>query len=174
MNGLFTILAIIFIVNAVTSGKKKKQKDGGQQTAAQPRPEPRAPKPEANQVRIPYTREEWNAYLNEMRGEAAVRRSAPAKPAAKHEMPAAKRAAQPRPQPVEPLEGFGEGSFSTQGESAEEHAEHRRRIAEEEQRHREAHEALRDLRRVRRDQLRSAVIMKEILDRPVALRPRRM
>ena len=174
MDGLIVLLVIFGIINAITSkNKKEKQakKSAAQaqafesaipkaQTKAKPRPQPKAkpqPKPKADerQTRLPFTREEWKAYLNELSEElVATKAASSSKPA------------------YDEGERFHEGFISTQGESAEEHAEHRRRIAEEEaQRHQEL-EALNDLRHANREKLRAAVVMSEVLGKPVALRPR--
>lgn len=67
---------------------------------------------------------------------------------------------------------FSQGSLSTQGETAAEHAEHRRRIAAEEERLRLETQRLEDVRRVNLDQLRAAVAMSEVLGKPLSLRPR--
>lgn len=81
------------------------------------------------------------------------------------------RPAAPRPT-VAQQAGRSEGSVSTQGESAAEHAEHQKRVAAEEAARREAGERLRAEQDLRRDSLRRAIVMSEVLDRPVALRRR--
>ena len=160
MDGLIAIIVIIAIVNALTSGKKKKaeqaKQKGGAQRAAQAKPQPK-PKPAPRQVRIPYSKEEWNAYLSEING-GAPKKASP-KPA-------------PMPKLVPEIQEVFEGSISTQGESDEEHAEHRRRIAEEEAMRRQERDALADLREANLDRLRAAVVMSEVLGKPVSLRPR--
>ena len=91
-----------------------------------------------------------------------------AKPApAKKAVPAA---AKPVPQL---LHDEPEGTISTQGESRAEHAQHRRRILEEEARLQAEKDALEELRSANLEKLRSAVIMSEVLGKPVALRGRR-
>lgn len=152
MDGLIALLVVIAIVNALTSGKRKKRQEtqrrafqGARQAQAaaqaqmprarparqKPRPEPRAATPE-----------ELRAHLAAMEAGAEL---------------APKR---------------GEGSVSTQGESEAEHAEHRLRAAAEEAARRQEHEALRELRAANRDKLRTAVVMSEVLGKPVSLRPR--
>ena len=166
MDGLIAILAIIWIANALLSGSKKKKqqakaKGGAQRAAAQPKPAPKpavakpaAPKtrPASKQVRIPFSKEEWAAYLNELSEGLTPPEAQPAAP--RHD------------------EFSGEGSVSTQGESQEEHAEHHRRIADEEARLHQEREALNDLRAANLSKLRAAVVMSEVLGKPVALRPR--
>lgn len=66
-----------------------------------------------------------------------------------------------------------EGSVSTQGESAEEHARHRQKMLAEEAHIRSVHEELQEIRNMNLNKLRSAVVMSEILDKPVSLRTRR-
>ena len=176
MSGLVMILMIFWLASAFTSGSKKnkqkaKQKGGAPRAAAQPKPKPApkqaAAKPaaaakvdplwsrrDAQQTGMPLSKEEWKAYINEMSEGLASKQSSP-KPAA--------RVHNDHP---------GEGSFSTQGESAEEHAAHRRRIEAEEAQLRQERDALDDLRTANRDKLRAAVVMSEVLGKPLALRPR--
>ena len=171
MDGLIAILVIFAIINAITSKNKKKaeeakKKAGMPQSATQPqrpaqpqsrpKPHPRSQaRPQPQQVRIPYSKEEWAAYLSALNsGAAASPKPAPA----------------PKPEP-ELHEGY-EGMVSTQGESAEEHAKHHRRIQEEEARRQQEYDALADLREANLDKLRAAVVMSEVLGKPVSLRPR--
>lgn len=146
MDGLIALLVVIAVVNALTSGRRKKRQEaqrrafqGAQQAQAAQKPKAQQrPRPQAQ----PSTPEELRAHLAAM--------DAQSKPAPKRE----------------------EGAISTQGESEAEHAEHRRRIAAEEAARRLEREALRDLREANRDKLRTAVIMSDVLSKPVALRPR--
>ena len=173
MDGLIVLLVIIGVINAITSKKKqakqaKKRAAQAQafenaipkaQTKSKPRPQPKPqsrpkPKVDERQMRIPFTREEWKAYLSEMSEELVEKKAASA------------------PIAHDDGESFHEGFISTQGESIEEHAEHRRKIAEEEAQHRQEREALNDLRNANREKLRAAVVMSEVLGKPVALRPR--
>ena len=78
----------------------------------------------------------------------------------------------PAPQPAAGLHTELEGYSSFEGESHEEHAEHLRRIEEEEAQRRQEREALDDLREANLDRLRAAVVMSEVLGKPVSLRPR--
>lgn len=158
MDGLIVILILIGILSASSSKKKKKAQ---KRSAAQ---QPVAPQPEkpAAQTRIPFTKDEWNAYLADME---------------KQEKPKARPAKAVRPlkapAPVLHLDhDEPEGTVSTQGESAAEHAEHRQKILAEEARLREQQETLQELRHLNRKKLRSAVVMSEVLGKPVSLRPR--
>ena len=170
MDGLIVLLFVIcIIINSLTS-KKKKEKQAQKraekaqafdtafpraQAKPQPKPRPR-PRPKAvdGQMRIPFTKEEWKAYLSEMSEELVQERAASASIA------------------HDEGDSFHEGFISTQGESIEEHAEHRRRMAEEDARHQQEREALNDLRSANREKLRAAIVMSEVLGKPVALRPR--
>ena len=173
MNGLIALFVIIGIVNALTS-KNKKEKQAKKRAAqarafdnaipkaqakSKPRPQPQ-PKSKVveRQMRMPFTKEEWKAYLSEMSEELVAKKAA--------------SSAAPAAAAYDEGESFHEGFVSTQGESAEEHAEHRRRIAEEEAQHWQEREALNDLRNANREKLRAAVVMSEVLGKPVALRPR--
>ena len=162
MDGLIAILVIMFIFNLATSGsRKKKKQQAAQKGSAQrmadvqpkqkPKPAPRQPKRNAQQ-RIPFTKEEWKAYLNELSEDIAPKDAISAS--------------------IHEDSGASEGFVSTQGESFEEHAEHRRRMAEEEARFHQEREALDDLRNANLEKLRAAVVMSEVLNKPVALRPR--
>ena len=62
---------------------------------------------------------------------------------------------------------------SVEGETEAEHAAHRLRAAQEEQRIHIERAAEQAQMEVNLQALRSAVVMKEILDKPVSLRPRR-
>ena len=153
MGELIAILVIIGIFNSLFSNKKKKQKAGQKRAAtAQPkqRPQPRPRQPA--QQRIPFSKEEWKAYMHELSDELISEKAAM--------------------QPAHAAHDEGEGFISNQGESIEEHAEHRRRIAEEEARHHQEREALSELRNANLEKLRTAVIMSEVLSKPVSLRPR--
>ena len=157
MDGLIAIIVIIWIASAISGNKKKAKnakKAGGVQRAAQPKaktqvpPQPKAP-PKPKQARIPYTKEEWADFLNDLNEEIAPKKAAP-RLVTEMEMESA----------------------SMEGESHEEHAEHLRRIEAEEAQHRQEREAIEDLRAANREKLRAAVVMSEVLGKPVALRPR--
>ena len=163
MSGWIVLLVIFGLINAISSPNKKKKKahtkrQDGAQRAAPPKPKtPHQPK----QARVPYTKEEWAAYLAEMSGVSAPKKDAPKK--AEHA---------PEPRLVTELHQEMESSFSMEGESHEEHAEHRRRIEEEEALHQQERDAIADLRAANLDKLRAAVVMSEVLGKPVSLRPR--
>ena len=163
MGGFIPLLIIFAIIESIVSKNKKKaeqaKKAGGAQRAAQPKPKSKPkPQPKPQQVRVPYTKEEWSAFLNELNRDIASDEP--------------RRKAAPAPQPrVELHSEFEEGS-SFEGESHEEHAKHLRRIEEEEALHRQELEALNDLREANLDKLRAAVVMSEVLGKPVSLRPR--
>ena len=154
MQGLIPILIVIAIINMLTSGNKKKkaQERRRAENNTGPAPQPKPP----TRDRVPYTKEEWAAYLNGLDKNAPSKKAKPAK----------------KPQPIVELHAEPEGSISTQGESDEEHAEHRRRIAAEEAMRQQEHETLRELREANLEKLRAAVVMSEVLGKPVSLRPR--
>lgn len=77
----------------------------------------------------------------------------------------------PRPAPAQDMRG-GEGTRSTQGERAAEHAAHQKRMREEEAEALRAAESVREARQLKLEELRGAVVMSEVLGKPVALRPR--
>lgn len=120
-------------------------------------------RPEQPAAKPPYTREEWQ------------KRFAAPKPQPAG-MPMADKAA-PTAASIKALENGVTGSMQLppegmEGESPLEHAAHRQRvIADEERIHRE-HEQLRELRSINLQKLRSAVVMSEVLGKPVSLRPR--
>ena len=163
MGGLIPLLIIFSIIEAIVSKNKKKAEEAKRkaaipQSAAQPKPKPR-PQPKPQQVRIPYTKEEWNEFLTELNGDIAPEKPKKQKPA-------------PARRPLTELHSEFESAPSSEGESHEEHAEHLRRIEEEEAQHRQEREALNDLREANLDRLRAAVVMSEVLGKPVSLRPR--
>lgn len=168
MDGLISIIVIGLISYAISSGKNKKKKAEKRQGAQAPSvpPVPKMPKAET----IPYTKAEWEAFLKETKA-AKTNAEAPKKAPAAEKARPAKPAPQPKPAPVE-AEPFEQGVVSTQGESEAEHERHRRRILEEEARQEKRLEEMRDLERLNLQKLRAAVVMREILDKPVSLRPR--
>lgn len=155
MEGLFFLI----IVGGAILSILRKSKKAAQKRDAQPQP----PKP-AQRERIPFTREEWETYLREQGvAKKAVR---PAQAAQKVEKPAPKPAAQSVQTPAHSAFSV----VSTEGEAEAEHAEHVRRILADEAATRQQSASELELRRVNRARLRQAVVMREILDRPVALR----
>lgn len=65
-----------------------------------------------------------------------------------------------------------ENAIHTEGESAEEHAAHIAKIRAEEEQLYKSRQELQELRHLNRQKLRSAVIMSEVLGKPVSLRSR--
>lgn len=183
MDGLFGLLIVIVIAAVASSNKKKKAaraRDAAQRAFDQ------AHAAKASAKRDPAEAEPQESSAAKLRAARAARLSEQAE----LEPP---RPAQPRVR-VRPgsavvksgslhaaeAEGsasvqgtsFNQGSLSTQGEDAAEHAEHRRRIAAEEERLRLETQRLEDMRQVNLDKLRAAVVMSEVLGKPVSLRPR--
>ena len=184
--GLLILFAIFTRLN-----KKKKQKEAARKAQMQAqafaeaaavqleKPTPAktsapvkkaVPEKKPAQQKIPFSKEEWAEFL------------------------ATENIQQKKPRPAELAEGDGcspttsnEGRLSrrqlipegispalrsTQGESEEEHRRHVERIVREEKKQQMETNAQRELRSVNRRKLREAVIMSEILSKPVALRPR--
>ena len=185
VDGLIALLIIIGIVTSISkSGKKKKAAEAHKRAET---PSPARPKPSA--TKIPYTREEWEQFLADAEGESAAE-PAPAKAAAKPAAPTPKAAkpAVPAPQKrrakvvpsvvasePEPARGSiaADALQSMEGETEAEHAAHRLRAEREEARIQIERAAEQVQTEVNLQTLRSAVVMKEILDKPVSLRPRR-
>lgn len=65
-----------------------------------------------------------------------------------------------------------ENAIHTEGENAEEHAAHIAKIRAEEEQLYKSRQELQELRHLNRQKLRSAVIMSEVLGKPVSLRSR--
>lgn len=197
MDGLIIILIIIGIVSRI--GKRKKQQeetlkkfrrdnafaeafDETEKAAEQVKkvPEPAkkaaavqkaaAPVAKAIQQEIPFTKEEWTEFLE---GIAPEKKQPKVK--ARPVSAAAMVSPEGRASLKQPLpEGYSPALKSTQGESEKEHRRHRERIEAEEKRQREQAESLRSMRQVNRQKLREAVIMSEVLGKPVALRGRKV
>ena len=190
MDGLIVVLIIIGIVSRMSKNKKK-------QAEAAKRARARAFADAAEAVRnakkvieparrgivraveeeIPFTAADWDAFL---------KNAVPEKPAAaavvpeKAEKPSEGMAMKPKPSPEgrkslkQPLpEGFSPALKSTQGESHAEHSRHVEKILLEEKQQAQKQQELRSLRSINRQKLREAVIMSEVLGKPVALRARR-
>lgn len=176
MDGLITLL-IIFGIFALKSSRKKQR---AQQQAARKNGFKEAGETLAKaQEKIPFSREEWTAYLKaqaQPEEKKPAARPVAAKPAAK---PVAVKPAPVKPTPVRALEHDDpegtistQGTHSTEGETAAEHAEHRLKVLREEASRRLEHEAIQDLKSMNLKKLRSAVVMSEVLDKPVSLRRR--
>ena len=174
MDGLIVLLIVIGVIARISKSNKKKAAEAARR--------------QEQDEKIPYSREEWDAYLKaegiparpkaKAKPAAAVP-TAPAKPVKAQAKPAAqpvKAAAAPIPAtPSAP----GTGSIrmdpnqGVEGETVAEHSMHRQRAAQAEAQAQIEQEALQALRAANLQALRNAVVMKEILDKPVALRPRR-
>lgn len=183
MDGLISILIIIGLA-AFSSSRKKKKKTQEKATARD-----RAFKEASQaieQAKIPFSKEEWEALLKAQKPleDTAKPKAAPAKPKAKPARAAkpanAVKPAKPQPAPAVPAavpvlhieDDAPEGTVSTQGESIAEHAAHVARIHAEENRLLQTQQTLQALRGLNRQKLRDAVVMSEILGKPVSLRPR--
>lgn len=182
MDDLIGLLVIIGI-GVISSARKRKK---AQQKAAQ---KARAFQDAAeimDENKKPFDAGEWKKFLTEMEKKPEAKPAAPkvkaaqpkvkaSRPQEQKPAPAAKAAdVRPAgPAPVLLLENDDpEGSISTQGESAEEHAKHRQKILAEEEQLRREHETLRELRDMNLEKLRTAVVMSEVLGKPVSLRRR--
>ena len=191
LDGLIVLLIIIGVVSSISKSGKKKKKAAEAQKKAE---KSASAQPKAGATKIPYTREEWAQFLKEegvpetraQINSAAAKTQEAAKPtAAKPEDVARvatailqKRKAQAAQPSVAAPVREAAGSIALdptqgiEGETEAEHAAHRLRA--------EAAQALRDsaeetrqaLAAMNLQTLRSAVVMKEILDKPVSLRPR--
>ena len=150
-----------------------------------------SPEMEAAKPKIPYTKKDWEKLLTEMDGSAAdaKQRAAKALLRSGDSSLIAEMETGASPQPgKETHEGQKFQTLTAQrltadrlrpaaqhleGESRREHAAHKQRIAEEEARLHREREELKELRNVNLKKLRSAVVMSEVLGKPVALRGRR-
>jgi len=185
MDGLITIL-ILFGLYAVRLSNKSVKKMRQQQQKQRALIETAET---MKQEKIPFSKDEWTAYLKEM--DPGKKKSAPiarktvetrvknvlgddALQQIQKAVPVQAKASKP----IAPAPAFNndhdepEGTVSTQGESAVEHARHRQKVLGEEARLRQQQETLQELRHLNRQKLRSAVVMSEVLGKPVSLRPR--
>ena len=180
LDGLIALLIIIGIVTSISKSSKKKKAAQAQRKAERPSPA----QPKASTTKIPYTREEWEQFLADAEGEAAAKpapaKKAAAKPAAPTPAPQKRKASAPQMNVAAPAPAaMSTGSIaldprqSVEGETEAEHAAHRLRAAQEDMRIGVERAAEQALAEVNLQTLRSAVVMKEILDKPVSLRPRR-
>lgn len=184
MDALLSILIIAALV-ALRSSSKKKQAH----KAAARRNNAYAEASETirlAQQKMPISREGWSAFLKEenpatQTKEAPISRAECAlQPAKKASAPqsdrprvkAAKAASAKSAPPPTPAPPPPEGSISTQGESAAEHAMHMEKVHIEEEKLRQQAQSLRQIRNLNRQKLREAVVMREVLGKPVSLRPR--
>ena len=172
MDGLIAVLIIIGLVTSIGKSSKKKKAAGAQKSAESPAPA----QPKASTTKIPYTREEWAQFLKEAEVEApAPGKAEPARAATQKRR--AKAVQRPVSAPVSAAASAGSIALdslqSVEGETEAEHAAHRLRTEREEERIQVERAAAQALAEVNLQTLRSAVVMKEILDKPVSLRPRR-
>lgn len=179
MDGLIVLLIIFGVISRISKSNKNKKKATEAQRKAE-KPSSAQPKPDA--AKIPYAREEWAQFLKE---DGTPKAKAQPKPAAKPEdmvkVVAAvlqKRKAQVAQQRAAAPLREATGSIvldprqGVEGETEAEHAAHRRRAEAEEALRDSAQEARSAVAAMNLQALRSAVVMKEILDKPVSLRPR--
>lgn len=170
MDDLFGLLITIALFGFAFSNKKKKKKREKWRAEYLERKNavPEKPvQPRKKETAVPFTKEEWQDFLAKMDAPKAAPKPAPKAAPAKP--------AKPKPVPVLHVENDEpEGTVSTQGESHEEHAKHRAEMLAAEQELFERQETLRELRRMNTRKLRSAVVMSEVLGKPVSLRPRSM
>ena len=180
MDGLITLIIIFGIISRISKKSKQKQEAvnkarrkaeafaeaaaveamKGAKRAVKSVPEPvkKAAEPIVRTVEkeLPFTKEEWAEFV--ARKKAAPQPSAEGSTGRTQVMP----------------EGFSPELKSTQGESAAEHRRHAEKIAAEEKQRHEARLAEENLRSMNLKKLRQAVIMSEVLGKPVALRGRRI
>ena len=180
LDGLIVLLIIIGVVTSISKSNKKKKAAEAQRKAEVPSPA----QPKAGTSKIPYTREEWEQFLKE---EGVPKPKAQPKPAAAKPEDVAKvaaaapqkrKASAPQMNVAAPVhEATGSIALdprqSIEGETEAEHAAHRLRAKREDMRIGVERAAEQALAEVNLQTLPSAVVMKEILDKPVSLRPRR-
>ena len=173
-------LIVLFIIGGIIISVAKKAKRTQQKKINPEETIPTAPQPA--QEKIPYTKAEWEAYL---RTQGIARKGAPAA-AAKPAQPTAApdSAVHAVTKPSAPEAGSREmvarmhrsvehsisEAASPQGESESEHAEHLHKMFAADSEIRAQNETAAEFRRMNRTRLRQAIVMREILDRPVSLR----
>ena len=170
--------------------RKEAQKAGEKTPAADSADLSEKGKTKDAKPKLPYTKEDWAELLTEMDGSAADTKQRAAKALLRSgdssliaEMETGVSAQSEK----EAHEGRKFQTLTAQrltaerlrpdarhleGESHKEHAAHKQRIADEEARLHREREELNELRNVNLKKLRSAVVMSEVLGKPVALRPR--
>lgn len=160
---LAVTLLIIFSISRSFGIQKKKR--GNRQSASTARSAgPRIPYAESGAPPRPAGKPAKPAPAAEPAGAAAKPTVTAAKPA--------QAAAKPAVTAVAAMATAPEGSLSTQGEQPLEHARHQARVAAREAQLRRERESMEALRNLRLEKLRAAVVMSEVLGKPVALRPR--
>lgn len=181
MDGLIVVLLILGLVARISKKKKKSgsaRRSGAARGVAEKITDAleTAGKEAAKQAKIPYTKEEWSQYLRQSTAEEGERTPiAPvqaAEPAAKIAPPPPASGAKPVSKPLKPkpAPARSETEAPHEGESRREHAAHLARIAREEEKIARQQEEIKRLRDVNLEKLRSAVVMSEVLGKPLALR----
>lgn len=183
MDGLIVVLLILGLVARISKKKKNSgnaRRGGAARGVAEKITDAleMAGKEAAKQAKIPYTKEEWSQYLRQSAAEEDARAPiAPmqaAEPAARIAPPPPAPGAKPVSRPLKPKpvqrEARSEAEAPREGESRREHAAHLARIAREEEKIARRQEEIKRLRDVNLEKLRSAVVMSEVLGKPLALR----
>lgn len=158
MEFIFVVLIIIGLFSQVLRVAKEKDRQRARQFSASPDPHPAAEAPQ------PQAREGAGSILPP---------SGEGRSAAAPAVPRVAAAIVPEPARREPRAILRTPPMHREGESRAEHARHVERIRREEEELRRQQDELAELRNVNIEKLRSAVVMSEILDKPVSLRPRR-
>lgn len=175
MDELIVLLIFICIFAVSTSQRKKKarKKDDPVQRAV-------SAGKSSVQTKIPFSKGEWTNFLKELESADGAQkpRLPKGKPASakQNDAVSAKQTFSKATKSAAPVSvpdpEYAEGTVSSQGESDAEHALHLKKVRAAEQAQQQEHEALLELRRMNREKLRSAVVMSEVLDKPVSLRSR--
>lgn len=183
MDGLVILLIIIGIVSRVNKNKKKQEEAKRAKAqafaeaahaqavkAVKKAPEPIKKAAEAAKKAvmedIPFTKEEWDRFLGNLDEKPK------AAPESGHPLPHVSTEGRISRHQIMP-EGMSPALRSTQGESEAEHRRHVEKIAAEEKRLEESVQTRQALTAMNRRKMREAVIMSEVLGKPVALRGRR-
>ena len=160
MRGLIIILAIFSIISSLNKKKQQeeaqKRKKAFENAFAEPAKELK--KAAGSAIKsvekdLPFTREDWSEFIEGAK--AAERHTAPV---------TAGLSAENLP------EGVSHHIRSTQGESEAEHHRHMQKIAADERRRLTEKQQAEDARSAKLRRLRQAVIMSEVLSKPVSLR----
>ncbi len=154
MDGLVALIVLIVIGSLFSQSKKKKRGRSGPSAAASSK--------RTGKSKIPYAPVQERAQLK------VKPQARPSKPNSSADVVAAIASVN------DEAEGSisTQGNFSTQGESPEEHAVHQALIAVQEAMQHQEQEKLESLQNARLEELRTAVVMSEVLGKPVALRRR--
>lgn len=181
MDGLIVVLLILGLVARISKKKKNSgnaRRGGAARGVAEKITDAleTAGKKAAKQAKIPYMKEEWSQYLRQSAAEederAPIEPIQAAEPAAKIAPPPSAPGAKPVSRPIrpKPAPARSETEAPHEGESWREHAAHLARIAREEEKIARRLEEIKRLRDVNLEKLRSAVVMSEVLGKPMALR----